>query len=193
MYFMSINVVAQVALPPALTGAPVSNDPRVRELHDELNEVSRKILNNELDIPPEGERSPSPEPVYDRNGIRLNTREVRVKDRLLDRRTEIIEELIKADPTYRPPPDYRPAKKQRKIFIPLKVGTFDMLWLKNRFSGLQVTIFNLSAWTMNKPLKAGFLFLCLYLPGWGLRGGWNAFSLLSWHAFSEFLYIAWQG
>lgn len=116
-------------MPPALTGAPVSNDPRVRELHDELNEVSRKILNNELDIPPEGERSPSPEPIYDRNGIRLNTREVRVKDRLLDRRTEIIEELIKADPTYRPPPDYRPAKKQRKIYIPLKVGTLDPLWL----------------------------------------------------------------
>lgn len=32
---------------------------------------------NDLDIPPEGQRSPSPEPVYDRNGTRLNTREIR--------------------------------------------------------------------------------------------------------------------
>ena len=38
--------------------------------------MNKKILDNELDIPPEGQRSPSPEPVYDRNGIRLNTREV---------------------------------------------------------------------------------------------------------------------
>jgi splicing factor 1 len=115
-------VCLKVALPPALTGAPISDDPHIRELHEELNEVSRKILNNELDIPPEGERSPSPEPVYDRMGIRLNTREVRVKDRLLERRSYLIEELIKSDPTYRPPADYRPAKKHRKIFIPLRVG-----------------------------------------------------------------------
>ncbi len=37
------------------------------------------MQNNDLGIPPEGDpcRSPSPEPVYDRNGIRQNTREMR--------------------------------------------------------------------------------------------------------------------
>ena len=60
----------QVYLPSALTGGPQSSDPKVRELSHELNEVNRKILNNDLDIPPEGERSPSPEPIYDRNGRR---------------------------------------------------------------------------------------------------------------------------
>ncbi len=64
-------------LPSALVGGPSSADPAVQKLHNELKEVNRKILNNELDIPPEGERSPSPEPQYDRNGVRLNTREVR--------------------------------------------------------------------------------------------------------------------
>lgn len=58
----------QVYLPSALTGGPNSSDPKVRELNNELNEVNRKILNNDLEIPPEGERSPSPEPIYDRNG-----------------------------------------------------------------------------------------------------------------------------
>ncbi len=69
---------SQVSLPSALVGGPSSADPAVQRLHNELKEVNRKILNNELDIPPEGERSPSPEPQYDRNGVRLNTREVRI-------------------------------------------------------------------------------------------------------------------
>ena len=58
----------QVYLPSALTGGSTSSDPKIRELNNELNEVNRKILNNDLEIPPEGERSPSPEPIYDRNG-----------------------------------------------------------------------------------------------------------------------------
>ena len=44
--------------------------------------------------------------------------QVRSKDKLMNRRSELIEELIKNDPTYRPPNDYRPPKKHRKIFIP---------------------------------------------------------------------------
>lgn len=113
-------LVLQVTLPPALTGAITSADPKIRELQEQLNDVNRKILNNELDIPPEGERSPSPPPRYDQNGQRLNTREVRYKDKLMDRRSFLIEEMIKADPSYRPPADYRPRKKERKIFIPQK-------------------------------------------------------------------------
>ncbi len=66
-------------MPSALTGVASSADPEIQRLHNELKEVNRKILNNELDIPPEGERSPSPEPVYDRNGVRLNTREVSIE------------------------------------------------------------------------------------------------------------------
>lgn len=118
--FFNRVLTLQVTLPPALTGAITSADPKIRELQEQLNDVNRKILNNELDIPPEGERSPSPPPRYDQNGQRLNTREVRYKDKLMDRRSFLIEEMIKADPSYRPPADYRPRKKERKIFIPQK-------------------------------------------------------------------------
>lgn len=117
---LTSHVTVQVTLPPALTGAITSSDPKIRDLQEQLNDVNRKILNNELDIPPEGERSPSPPPRYDQNGQRLNTREVRYKDKLMDRRSFLIEEMIKADPSYRPPADYRPRKKERKIFIPQK-------------------------------------------------------------------------
>lgn len=77
LHSVTSAVPVQVALPSALIHGSASNDPRVKELQEELNTVNKKILDNELDIPPEGQRSPSPEPVYDRNGIRLNTREVR--------------------------------------------------------------------------------------------------------------------
>ena len=40
---------------------------------------------------------------YDQNGVRTNTREIRYKEKLMDRRQVLIEEMIKADPTYRPP------------------------------------------------------------------------------------------
>lgn len=36
----------------------------------QLNDINRKLLNGMVDIPPEGERSPSPPPVYDVMGMR---------------------------------------------------------------------------------------------------------------------------
>eukprot|EP00193_Tetraselmis_chui_P017343 CAMPEP_0177781744 /NCGR_PEP_ID=MMETSP0491_2-20121128/18042_1 /TAXON_ID=63592 /ORGANISM="Tetraselmis chuii, Strain PLY429" /LENGTH=584 /DNA_ID=CAMNT_0019301887 /DNA_START=232 /DNA_END=1982 /DNA_ORIENTATION=+ len=113
----------RVSLPPALTGQPDPNeDPEIAALNEELTELQRKLLSGQLDIPPEGDpkRSPSPEPVYNGMGIRQNTREVRAKDKMMQRRFELIEELIKKNPAYKPPPDYRPQKKFKKIFIPLK-------------------------------------------------------------------------
>ncbi|CAD7702045.1 unnamed protein product [Ostreobium quekettii] len=110
----------RVTLPPHLTGEPIHTDPELRDLHEELADVSRKILNNEVDLPPEHERSPSPEPVYDKMGIRLNTREVRYRERLIARKSELIEELIKKDSNYKAPADYKPQKKSAKIYIPQK-------------------------------------------------------------------------
>ena len=96
-----------------------SGDPRLKALAEELDTVNRKLTSNELDIPPEGQRSPSPTPVYDRNGVRLNTREIRARERLIDQRQRCIEDLIKEDPGYKPPADYKPRKFYRKIFIPI--------------------------------------------------------------------------
>lgn len=58
-------------------GAITHSDPKVQKMHEQLNELIQKLERNELDIPPEHERSPSPEPIYDANGVRLNTREIR--------------------------------------------------------------------------------------------------------------------
>ena len=55
-------------------------DPQLQRLHERLNELNRKVMAGEFDIPPEHERSPSPEPIYDSNGVRLNTREIRCEE-----------------------------------------------------------------------------------------------------------------
>lgn len=55
-------------------------------MRDDLEEINRKLTANELDIAPEGQRSPSPEPVYDSMGTRVNTREIRAREKLVEKR-----------------------------------------------------------------------------------------------------------
>jgi len=111
----------KINLPPALTGRHPSGDPEVVKLHKDLVELDRNIRMNIADlIPPENERSPSPPPIYDSNGVRQNTREVRMKEKITRQRNTIIEELLKKDPAYQPPADYKPEKKSRKLYIPYK-------------------------------------------------------------------------
>jgi hypothetical protein len=46
-------------------------------------------------------RPPSPEPIYNNMGARVNTREQRAKDRILKERTALIEEAIRLNPAFR--------------------------------------------------------------------------------------------
>lgn len=52
-----------------------------------MNQKLQLVAQGKLvDEAPEGERSPSPEPLYNEAGARINTREQRAKDKLLKRR-----------------------------------------------------------------------------------------------------------
>lgn len=90
-------------------------DPKVKGMREALDELNRKITLGELDIPPEGQRSPSPEPVYDAMGIRQNTREIRARERLENARHKLVEDLIREDPSFRPPADYKARKFSHKV------------------------------------------------------------------------------
>lgn len=46
-------------------------------------------------------RPPSPEPIYNNFGARVNTREQRAKDKLLRERTNLIEEAMRLNPAFR--------------------------------------------------------------------------------------------
>jgi hypothetical protein len=52
-------------------------------------------------------RSPSPEPVYDAQGKRVNTRAVRLREKLIQQRHDLIVEAAKSIPNFKPPADYR--------------------------------------------------------------------------------------
>ncbi|CAN6442250.1 unnamed protein product [Victoria cruziana] len=96
-------------------------DPEVQSLNLRLLEISRLLQSGlPLDDRPEGARSPSPEPLYDNMGVRINTREFRARERLNRERQEIISQLIKRNPAFKPPADYRPPKLQKKLYIPMK-------------------------------------------------------------------------
>ena len=51
-------------------------------------------------------RSPSPEPVYDKKGFRLNTWENRMKSNLIVEKDNLIEECKEIDPNFIVPVDY---------------------------------------------------------------------------------------
>ncbi|EFJ27692.1 hypothetical protein SELMODRAFT_77639, partial [Selaginella moellendorffii] len=53
-------------------------------------------------------------------GIRINTREYRAREKLTKERHELISEMIKKNPHFKPPPDYKPPKLQKKLYIPSK-------------------------------------------------------------------------
>uniref|UniRef100_A0AC34FM12 Branchpoint-bridging protein n=1 Tax=Panagrolaimus sp. ES5 TaxID=591445 RepID=A0AC34FM12_9BILA len=85
----------------------------------EIEDLTRRLRTNQFYLF-EDRRSPSPEPIYDYYGKRMNTREVRKKQELEQRRHEKIQELLKLKPEYNPPADYRPPniKLYGKVWIP---------------------------------------------------------------------------
>ena len=52
-------------------------------------------------------RSPSPEPIYNSEGKRLNTREFRVRKKLEEERHVLIQEALILNEDYKPPADYK--------------------------------------------------------------------------------------
>ncbi|CAK9300262.1 unnamed protein product [Gordionus sp. m RMFG-2023] len=104
-------------LPPNLT--PLQEKAFLLQL--KIEEFGKRLITGKLGIPEKVEdRSPSPEPIYNNLGIRMNTREVRTRKRLEEQRYAMIAELIKINPEYRPPLDYRPLQQKYidKVWIP---------------------------------------------------------------------------
>ncbi|KAK8970527.1 hypothetical protein KSP40_PGU005032 [Platanthera guangdongensis] len=96
-------------------------DPEVQTLNILLLEINHKLQSGiPLDDRPECARYPSPEPIYDNLGIKINTREYRAREKLMKERQVIISKLIQKNPAFRPPADYRPPKLHKKLYIPMK-------------------------------------------------------------------------
>ena len=101
--------------------APRSDDPEVTRAYAKyVDRTQRLTMRDFRDDRAESDRSPSPPPKYDRFGVKVNTREARMKDKLFRERDELIEWLIEHVPSgeFAPPVDWRPRKKERKLYVP---------------------------------------------------------------------------
>jgi len=110
------------AIPKYIPGGLTVEQTEALMVRARIEEITRKLNMNELDLELYTERSPSPEPVYDTSGKRVNTRDQRAKDRLMYERQKMVEMAMAMFPQFKPPADYTPAttKKMRKIYIPIE-------------------------------------------------------------------------
>ncbi|CBZ55352.1 hypothetical protein NCLIV_057750 [Neospora caninum Liverpool] len=109
-------------LPPPYVDLPVGmTAPQMdRFLREQrFDDLQRKLANGEFEFGDPDIRPPSPPPVYDRNGSRINTREVRVRSAMVAEQQRLTEFMVKHLPGFVPPPDWKPSKKVRRIEIPL--------------------------------------------------------------------------
>lgn len=96
-------------------------DPKVQGLKTRLSEVNSKLERCEIhDERPEAERSPSPQPEYNSLGVRTNTREVRLRQKLIKEREGIITELIKKKLSFEISVKHGFAKFCTKLYVPQK-------------------------------------------------------------------------
>ena len=90
-------------------------------LQMQIHDATRNLAKPDLGIPPNPrDRSPSPEPIYNSNGKRLNTRLERTRNKLINQRNNAITKIKELDPTYQPPShyNYKNSKLEDKVFIP---------------------------------------------------------------------------
>lgn len=100
-----------------------------QRLLSRLQTITNAINTNSLPLD-ELCRSPSPPPVYDNRGKRVNTRYDRALDKVEGERFKICARLKKLDPAFLPPRGMRPPKCIDKLFIPKeKEGTLNFIGL----------------------------------------------------------------
>lgn len=90
-----------------------------KELQTRLDTITRTINTNTIPVD-EICRPPSPEPIYDARGKRINTRMDRARDILEEERHRICERLRELNPSFRQPPGMRPLRAAEKIYVPVK-------------------------------------------------------------------------
>ncbi len=122
---MKDNPMAVKARMPLQTSIDVSKMDNKQQdmyvLQMQIQEATRNLARPDLGIPINPrDRSPSPEPIYNSNGIRINTRKMRVKQRLTAQRNNAITKLKELDPSYQPPSQfkYKNTQLEDRVFIP---------------------------------------------------------------------------
>ena len=108
----------------ALSGGALTTDQLATvSLRIQLDEVNAKMLSVDADakrISADPNRSPSPPPKYDTNGARINTRDIRMREKLVNERNIIMSKLVQLNPALAKLPGFKAIKLTRKVYIPQK-------------------------------------------------------------------------
>ncbi|XXQ34868.1 Branchpoint-bridging protein [Plasmodiophora brassicae] len=114
--------VDKVPLTPEMAAATAAMSETQREvylLRLRMQDITAKLANIKALIPNDPTLlSPSPPPEYDTHGKRTNTREQRIRDRLVKERNELIERSIKLNPQFAAPADFKKQRFVAKLMIP---------------------------------------------------------------------------
>ena len=117
---------ADVAVVPTLAPIAALSQEVVQQtmvMKVQLEQIGQRLVTVAQDaarISLDPSRSPSPPPRYDGNGKRSNTRDVRMKEELMEQRGKIIEELMKINPQFQPPSDFVRTKPFKRLMIPFR-------------------------------------------------------------------------
>ncbi|KAI0382571.1 hypothetical protein F5Y04DRAFT_279859 [Hypomontagnella monticulosa] len=115
----------------AAMGTTLSTTPMTSEQIDayvlcfRIREITQKLSVGDADLANHRRRSPSPGPLYDSLGKRVNTRHRRQREILEKERGSLIQTAMRTIPNYHPPQDYvraslRWRKPTEKVYIPVK-------------------------------------------------------------------------
>lgn len=91
----------------------------------QIEDITRKLKSGDLGIAPNPEdRSPSPEPIYNGEGKRMNTREYRTRKRLEEERHKLVQDMTELNTEYKPPADYKPLLQRvsERVAIPADIN-----------------------------------------------------------------------
>ncbi len=115
------NAAKAVTLPTAIdAGQMDERQQKVYLLNMQIQEISSQLSKPDLGIPANPrDRSPSPEPIYNSSGKRMNTRMDRTRSKLVNQRNACITRLKELDPTYQPPSQYRYKNAQLEEKVPI--------------------------------------------------------------------------
>lgn len=107
-------------LPVQITGALTQEQLIAYQIMFRIHEITSLLFSNGLKPPERRHRSPSPPPMYDARGKRINTKEQRYRKKLEEERHRLVEIALRLIPHFVAPEDYkRPSKFQDKYYIPV--------------------------------------------------------------------------
>ncbi|KAG0496822.1 hypothetical protein HPP92_001513 [Vanilla planifolia] len=120
---VQLKMLGPLKLPDYVNGYNLDHncDPEILRLNQQLVEINKKLrYAGTVDDLPGDDKSPSPPPIYNEVGIRVNTRENRRRAKLSQHKQQIICELNRKIPLFWHPIGDKPTKLTRKLYVPVK-------------------------------------------------------------------------